>query len=109
MKVKVEGEDDLIGYVSIKKLANRGDCYKYKLMNRVVMASQSSDASVCTGFINAESEQDAMSQVTRIVHNCTQGAEGSEAMFNSETIRKWCFTFIDSLRVQFPASSFERV
>jgi hypothetical protein len=105
MKVKVQNEDEKTGYVSVKKFANQPNHFKYKLTFATVMASQSSDSVARSGFVLAESEQDALRQVTRIVHNCTQGQEGYE----SERFRKWCFDFIDSLRTQFPATQVERV
>ena len=98
MKVKLQGEDDLVGYVSIKKFANRADCFKYKLTYREVMASQNSDVTVRSGFIQAESEQDAVRQVTTIVRQRVQGYDdtGSVAYAN------WCNTFGNALAIQFP-------
>lgn len=100
MKVKVQNEDEKIGYVSVKKFANQPNHFKYKLTFLTSMASQTSDNVARSGFVQAESEKDAVHQVTRIVHNCAQGQEGIE----SERFRLWCFAFVDSLRRQFPDS-----
>jgi hypothetical protein len=101
MKVKLQNEDELVGYVSVKKFANQPNHYKYKLTWASVMASQSSDNVVRSGFVQAESEQDAVRQVTAIVQECSEGV----VAFENERFRQWCVAFFDNLRQQFPTST----
>lgn len=98
MKVKLQSEDDLVGFVSIKKFANRPDCYKYKLTYRDHMASQNSDETVRSGFIQAESEQDAVRKVSLIVRQRNQGYDDT----GSVSFTAWCRTFGNALIMQFP-------
>lgn len=99
MKVKVQNEDEKTGYVSVKKFANRPDCYKYKLTFATVMANQASPSVARSGWVQAESDQDAMRQVAMIVAQGSLTAEGHEP----EPFRRWCLDFTDVLRLQVPA------
>ena len=95
MKVKLLNEDELVGYVSVKKFSNRPNNFKYKLTFGVVMASQRSDLVARSGWLEATSEQDAVRQVTAIV--CSPSVP-----FEGENFMRWCNNFAASLRLAYP-------
>ena len=96
MKVKLLNEDELVGYVSVKKFSNRPNNFKYKLTFGDVMAAQGSATVARTGWIEATSEQDAVRQVTSLV--CS-----SDSPFEGEHFLNWVRNFGDSLRRAYPA------
>jgi hypothetical protein len=95
VKVKLLNEDELVGYVSVKKFSNRPNNFKYKLTFGDVMAAQGSATVARTGWIEATSEQDAVRQVTSIV--CAPAVP-----FEGEHFLNWCNNFADSLRRAYP-------
>lgn len=95
MKVKLLNEDELVGYVSVKKFSNRPNNFKYKLTFGDVMAAQGSATVARTGWVEAESEQDAVRKVTSLV--CS-----SDSPFEGEHFLNWVRNFADSLRRAYP-------
>jgi hypothetical protein len=98
VKVKLVNEDELTGYVSVKKMVSLTDTFKYKLTVGQVMASQSSDKTITSGFVTADNQDTAIRMVHKMVYDVTQGDVG----YDNEKLRQWCFNFVEPLRVLYP-------